>query len=262
MHDYVNYRTCMCGERGCGSYVPPGWLWSIRKVRQAEREAEELFQRAREREAWASGWDCTCGAPEGTVHTAKCGVTPIYAGVVADLDPFPADNHLFVEAMLSRRTPPPPRSSRPEATLGPTVGVDTGRPGELVTRRREAMLVIDTDARAVIFHPDLSAYGDTEGGWLVVPGWAGVLWYERGQGNCYSPAWSACIGDAVCEAIERGEIPLRPVWELPGEYCAGRPGVAARSATAEPEASPTWAVSWVDPRRVDERLPGLRPDDD
>ncbi len=106
-HDWVNYQTCECGERGCGSYVPPGWLHSIRKHRQLERGAEELFQQAREREAWESRWGCTCGAPECAEHTAKCGVTPIYASVVADQDFFPADNRLFVEAMMSVRTPAP-----------------------------------------------------------------------------------------------------------------------------------------------------------
>lgn len=93
--------------------------------------------------------------------------------------------------------------------MKPTTGIDHSRPGELVTTGDEAMVKIDTQTGEVTLHPDLVAYGTAESGWLRIEGWQGSLGYQRGGGTWSSLEGSICIGDVVCEAIERGQIPLR-----------------------------------------------------
>jgi hypothetical protein len=86
----------------------------------------------------------------------------------------------------------------------------------------EAMITVDDDGHAT-FHPDLIAYGDKDTGWLTIPGWQSALAYTRGVGGCDTPEWSMCAGDAVCEAIESGQIPLRPHNERPAHLRAEPP---------------------------------------
>jgi hypothetical protein len=100
--------------------------------------------------------------------------------------------------------------------MKPTIGYDYSRPGELVTQGNEAMIKVEHTGE-VTLHPDLVAYGTADVGWLVVHGWQGSLGYQRGFGR-YG---NTCIGDAVCDAIERGQIPLRPRDELPENFWPG-----------------------------------------
>lgn len=48
-HDYMNWQTCMCGERGCGSYRPFGGALTMREYDKIglwlEAELEYLRKR-------------------------------------------------------------------------------------------------------------------------------------------------------------------------------------------------------------------------
>lgn len=102
-----------------------------------------------------------------------------------------------------------------------TIGMDYSRPAELVTSGDEAMLKVDVHTLEVTLHPDLVAYGTGDVGLLAIQDWQGALGYRRGYGTCSNEQGRVCIGDAVCEAIDRGQIPLRPRDELPQHL---RPG--------------------------------------
>lgn len=103
-----------------------------------------------------------------------------------------------------------------------TTGYDYTRPAELISKGDEAMVKIDQQTGAVTLHPALVAYGTADEGWLAIHGWQGSLGYQRGQGTFGNDQCGiVCIGDAICKAIDRGEIPLRPKDELPQELTPG-----------------------------------------
>ena len=102
----------------------------------------------------------------------------------------------------------------------PTVGADyrDDKVTKLVSVGAEAMIVIDNISGAVAIHPDTVAFGDTESGWILVPGWQGTAAYRRGVGTVSNLDWSFCLGDVICQAIAKGRIPLYAAEDLPESH--------------------------------------------
>ncbi|SDD57905.1 hypothetical protein SAMN04488581_2584 [Mycolicibacterium neoaurum] len=104
----------------------------------------------------------------------------------------------------------------------PTVGTDYRNPSQtqLMSIGDEALITIaDADGQVTI-HPEALAFGDSENGWLVVPGWRGMMAYERGSCTASMDGWAVCVGDVICSAITEGRIPLYPVEALPDSHKA------------------------------------------
>lgn len=104
----------------------------------------------------------------------------------------------------------------------PTAGQDYRDPNviKLVSIGDEAMITIDSLTGDYELHPDTLAFGDSERGKLVVPGWRGCMMYQRGVGTAHNDnaGWSWCLGDMICVAIAEGRIPLHSENDLPESY--------------------------------------------
>lgn len=102
----------------------------------------------------------------------------------------------------------------------PTAGIDCRDPDVtmLLSIGTEAAIIVDNETGEVTLHKDLMAFGDTEQGQLLVPGWRGMIEYHRGVGTASNPGWSFCIGDFICIAIAEGRIPLHDKDDLPESY--------------------------------------------